>query len=116
MNWNRELEPPMTLERAETLLSKVRHNHPGLSDLAIARRIHDGCSNAIISCAFCMSSIVGHTQREQSWYWALIPLFGLVLHQGIQRSRFSRIRQLFEASTPQSLAELADQNSSTLSP
>jgi hypothetical protein len=111
MNWKRELEPPMTLERADALLSKARSWHRGKPDLVIARLVHDSSSNALISC-FAFSSIFlttfGGNRNASPWQLLfLLPLFGFLIYFGIQRSRFSRIRQLFEVHSPKNLSDIS---------
>lgn len=101
----------MTLERAEALLSKVRHRHPGKADSVIARLEHDSSSNALVSC-FAFSSIFLTTfsgnRNASSWQLlALIPMFGYIIHFAIRRSRFSRIRQLFEDHPPKALSDIS---------
>src|SRR5688500_11561592 len=111
MNWKRDLEPPMTLERADALLSKARSWHRGKPDLVIARLVHDSSSNALITC-FASSSIFlttfGSNRDASPWQLLiLIPVVSLMIYFVIQRSRFSSIRQLFEEHSPKILSNIS---------
>ena len=101
----------MTLERAELLLSKHRPRHPGEPDLVIARNLHDSNINSLISCL-----IFGHVflttfynnRNASGWQLlASLPILGLLIYLGIQRSRFSKIRQLFDEHSPKNLSDIS---------